>query len=388
MLAGRNVVLGVCGSIAAVRCVELVHELRRHGAAVRIVVSSAATSIIHPWSLEFASDRPVVTEISGSVEHIELCGEDGWGDILLIAPLTANTLGKMAAAIDDTPVTTCATTAIGNGMPVVVAPAMHEPMWDHPGILSAIETVESWGIDFVAPRLEEGKAKIADDEAILTAVARHTGEHDLDGRHIVITSGPTQEPIDPVRVISNRSSGRMGRAIAKTCHIRGADVTLIHDGPDVPYGNVKRVETAADMRETALDAAGSADALISAAAIGDFTVPTAETKLDSNHEHELHLEPAPKLLDTVKKANPEIHIVGFKAEHDVDDVDLIEAAQRQQDRVRSAFVVANDASVMGESDTRAIIVDRDDTQTITGSKIELAGVIADRLAAVLDTGNR
>jgi Phosphopantothenoylcysteine synthetase/decarboxylase len=132
MLDGVNVALGVCGSIAAVKTVELAHELRRQGAEVRAVMTSASEGIIHPWSLEYATENEVVTEITGRVEHVELCGVDGWADLLLVAPATANTVGKMAAAVDDTPVTTCATTAFGAGMPVVVVPAMHQPMYNHP----------------------------------------------------------------------------------------------------------------------------------------------------------------------------------------------------------------------------------------------------------------
>lgn len=244
MLTGVNVVLGVSGSIAAVKTVELAHELRRQGASVRAVMTDSATGIIHPWALEFATDNQVITEITGSVEHVDLCGRSGWGDVLLLAPATANTVGKVAAAIDDTPVTTCVTTALGADVPVVVAPAMHEPMYDHPGVLDAIDRVESWGVEFVDPRVEEGKAKIATEEAIVTATARAAGDRQLAGEHVVVTAGATTESVDPVRTLSNRSSGRTGRAVARACYARGADVTLVHDGPDVPYASVEQVESA------------------------------------------------------------------------------------------------------------------------------------------------
>jgi len=187
MLAGTNVVLGVSGSIAAVKTVELAHELRRQGAEVRAVMTDSAQGIIHPWALEFSTETPVVTGITGSVEHVELCGYDGWADVLLLAPATANTIGKVANAVDDTPVTTTATTALGAGVPILVAPAMHEPMYDHPGVLAAIERLESWGVEFVEPRLEEGKAKIASEEAIVLDVARAAGDRPLAGKHVVVT---------------------------------------------------------------------------------------------------------------------------------------------------------------------------------------------------------
>jgi phosphopantothenoylcysteine decarboxylase/phosphopantothenate--cysteine ligase len=215
MLRGVNVVLGVSGSIAAVKTVELAHELRRHGASVRAVMTDSATGIVHPWAVEFATENDVVTEITGSVEHVELCGNDGWGDVLLLAPTTANTVGKIAAAVDDTPVTTTATTALGAGVSVVVAPAMHEPMYDHPGVLDAIDRVESWGVDFVEPRIEEGKAKIATEEAIVTATARAASDDPLEGRHVVSRRGRRRSRSTP----SGRS--RTARRVRPVARSRG-----------------------------------------------------------------------------------------------------------------------------------------------------------------------
>ncbi len=383
MLADVNVALGVSGSIAAVRCVELAHELRRRGAAVRAITTPSAEKIIHPWSLEYATEHSVTTAITGAIEHVELCGEDGWADVLLIAPATANTIGKIAAAIDDTPVTTCATTAIGADIPVVIAPAMHEPMWKHPGVLSAIEQLEAWNLTFVPPHVEEGKAKLATNDAIATAVARGTAEPVLAGERIIVTSGPTSESIDPVRVMTNRSSGRMGRAIATACAIRGADVTLIHDGENLPFTDAISVTTAHEMREAALDAADGATALISAAAIGDFEIEPASSKLDSTMAHDLHLEPAPKLLDGVREIHPEVPIIGFKAEDGGSDEALIEAAREQRERLDALFVVANDVGVMGSTDARVLIVDQDDHEPVTGSKDRVANRIVDRLIDAL-----
>jgi len=387
MLEGTHVALGVTGSIAAVKTVELAHELRRHGASVRAVMTDGARGIVHPWAVEFATEEPPVTELTGAVEHVALCGREGWADALLIAPATANTVGKMAAAVDDTPVTTCATTALGADVPVVVAPAMHEPMYDHPGVLDAIERVESWGADFVEPRLEEGKAKIASEAAIVTAVARATTPDPLAGRHVVVTSGATTESVDPIRTLSNRASGRTGRAVARACHVRGASVTLVHDGPDVHYADVRAAESAAEM----LDAVGAAvagddpaDALVSAAAISDFTLDRAPEKIRSGESITLELEPTPKLLDTIRADHPDLPMVGFKAETSGDDEAMVEQARTLRDRVDLSFVVANDASVMGADDTRALIVGADDVAQYTGSKAGLGARVADELAAVLD----
>ncbi len=399
MLEGVNVALGVTGSIAAIKTVELAHELRRQGATVRAVMTGSAQGIIHPWAVEFATENDVVTELTGRVEHVQYCGTEGWADVLLIAPATANSVGKIAGAVDDTPVTTCATTALGAGTPVVIAPAMHEPMYDHPGVLEAIERVESWGVDFIEPRVEEGKAKIASEEAILVATARAAGEAPLAGTHVVVTSGATSEPIDPVRVLTNRSSGKMGRAVARACAVAGARVTLIHDHEPVPYADCRRVETAGEMLEataeacsgveadanadTDTDANGSADALISAAAIGDYTLEASPEKIRSGQELTLDLEPTPKLIDEVRRRQPDLPIVGFKTETSGDETAMIEAARETLERADLAFVVANDARVMGADRTRALLVHANDAARYTGTKGGLGREIAASLAVIL-----
>ncbi|WP_424019511.1 bifunctional phosphopantothenoylcysteine decarboxylase/phosphopantothenate--cysteine ligase CoaBC [Halorientalis pallida] len=384
MLSGVNVALGVTGSIAAVKTVELAHELRRQGASVRAVMTDSATGIVHPWAVDFATDEPVVTEITGQVEHVELCGREGWADVLLIAPATANTVGKLAAAIDDTPVTTCATTALGADVPVVVAPAMHEPMYDHPGVLETIARVESWGVEFVDPRIEESKAKIATEDAIVTGVARATTPDPLAGEHVIVTSGATTESVDPVRTLSNRASGKTGRAVARACYVRGADVTLVHDGPDVHYADVEQVESAAEMLDAVQAHADDADALVSAAAISDYTVEAADEKIKSGNEQlTLELTPTPKLIDTVREAHPDLSIVGFKVETEGDEETLVERARETMERADLSFVVGNRADVMGEAETEALVIRRDGTDEYAGGKAGLGARVAEELATEL-----
>ena len=385
MLEGVCVALGVTGSIAAVKTVELAHELRRQGAEVRAVTTAAAEGILHPWSLEYATGNPVVTEITGAVEHVELCGREGWADVLAVAPATANTVGKMAAAVDDTPVTTCATTALGADLPVVVVPAMHEPMYDHPGVLDALDRLESWDVAFVDPRIEEGKAKIAAEADIVLETARATTDRVLADRKVIVTSGATTESIDPIRTLSNRASGRTGRAVARACYARGADVVLVHDGPESRWAMVEPVESAEEMLDAARSHAEDADALVSAAAVSDYTVERAPEKLRSGQEDlVLELEPTPKLVDTVRADHPDLPIVGFKAESKGEDADVVDRARDLLERAGMAFVVGNRASVMGETETRAILVREDDTSEFEGAKAELGGLVADELAAELD----
>ncbi|PSQ43245.1 bifunctional phosphopantothenoylcysteine decarboxylase/phosphopantothenate--cysteine ligase CoaBC [Halobacteriales archaeon SW_7_68_16] len=385
MLSGVNVVLGVTGSIAAVRVVELAHELRRHGATVRAVMTEGARGIVHPWAVEFATDE-VVTELTGRVEHVALCGREGWGDVLLLAPATANTVGKIAAAIDDTPVTTCATTAIGADLPVVVVPAMHEPMYDHPGVVDAIDRLESWGIEVVDPRIEEGKAKIATDDAIALATARAAGDRPLDGRRVVVTAGATAEPIDPVRIVTNRASGRTGHAVARACHVRGADVTVVEGTirePTVAPYEVVPVETTAELRDAAVAAAADADAYVSAAAIGDYTVDAAPEKLPSGESLRIDMHPTTKVVDAVHERRPDLPMIGFKIETTDDEAAMVTAARDLADRIGLAVVFANDATVMGETETSGLFVTADDTERFVGSKGALGAAVADRIVALL-----
>jgi phosphopantothenoylcysteine decarboxylase/phosphopantothenate--cysteine ligase len=397
VLDDTNVALGVTGSIAAVTTVELAHELRRRGADVRAVTTPAAERIVHPWALEFATGTEVVTEITGAVEHVDLCGREGWADALLLAPCTANTVGKVAAAVDDTPVTTCATTALGAGVPVVVAPAMHEPMYDHPGVLEALERLESWGVSVVDPRIEEGKAKIAAAESVVLGTARAAGDRPLADREVVVTAGATSERVDPVRALTNRSSGKTGRAVAKACHALGADVTLVHADvgpgpldraaapadPRIPYADFESVESGADLRAATLAACEGADALVSAAAVSDYAVAERGEKIRSGQSDlSLDLEPAPKVLDAVREAHPDLTVVGFKAESTDDEQALVVAARDLRERVGLDLAVANDAgAVMGAEETRALLVRDEGVDSYDGPKSGLGLRIARELAA-------
>ena len=386
MLKGVNVAIGITGSIAAVRVVEIAHEFKRRGANVRGIITSDATKIIHPWAVEYATGNAVVTGITGKVEHIELCGENGWADVLLIAPATANTIGKMAAAIDDTCVTTCVTTAIGSGIPIVVAPAMHEPMANHPGIIEAQERLESWGVNFADPVVEEGKAKIADTETIIVEVERAVDLKPLRGKHIIVTSGGTREQIDPIRVITNLSSGKMGENVARGCYIKGAKVSLVHSGKNIPYVDTHQVQSAEEMIERVINLSREADVLVSAAAISDYGMDPLEQKLRSGRESiQLELHRKPKLVDAVRKEFPDMVIVGFKAEIEEDQKMVIERSKELLERVGLAFVVSNNARVMGLEDTEVKIIRMGEIIEVEGSKRVVGVKIAEELSKEIKT---
>ena len=226
-LFGKRIVLGITGSIAAVECLELARELIRHGAEVRAVLTPEAQKIITPCSMVFATGHEVVTSIDGWVQHVDLLGNSpAKADLLLIAPCTANTISKIACGIDDTPVTTMATTALGSKTPVMIALAMHAAMFENPIVQTNISALKYIGLDFVGPRMEEGKAKVATNEEIVEAVLRRLGKGDYRGRRVLVIGGSSEEPIDDMRVITNRGTGETAVELARAAYERGADVEL------------------------------------------------------------------------------------------------------------------------------------------------------------------
>jgi phosphopantothenoylcysteine decarboxylase/phosphopantothenate--cysteine ligase len=386
-LAGKLIVVGVTGSIAAVRTVDLVRELIRRGADVHCLMSNAACQILHPYSLEYASGCPVITEITGKVEHVEFCGKGGIADLLLIAPATANTIGKMAVGIDDTPVTTFATTAIGSGKAVLVVPAMHEAMYRHPGVLKNLETLKSMSIAVVDPRVEEGKAKIADNQRIVLEVERMLGPRDLVSKRILITSGSNAETIDPIRILTNRASGRTGVEIGLEAYRRGGEVTIVHRHRiGLPFREVY-AESAQEMLDAVLSELESGyNALISAAAIADYTLDPKEEKIKSGQNLVLRLKPTKKMIKEVRSAYPDLKIVGFKAETNVSDDELVKRATESMKSSELNYVVANDVGSggIGGEENRVLIIDREGRSTLVqGKKSLIARKIIDSLVEVL-----
>jgi len=387
-LSGKLIVLAVTGSIAAVRTVDLARDLIRRGAAVHSVMSGAATEILHPHALEYASGNPVVTRITGRVEHVEFCGVGGRADLLLIAPATANTIGKIAWGIDDTPVTTYATTALGSGVPVVVVPAMHEAMYRHPAVMRNMEALRSMGVVVLDPRIEEEKAKIAESRTVVLEVERLLGPNDLAGRRVLVTGGATAERVDPIRILTNRASGKTGAEIALEARRRGAEVTLVHRGRlGLPLKEVY-VESAEDMLRAVLAEleGGGYDAIVAAAAVSDYTLDPSADKIKSGGELVLRLRPTSKIIAAVRASHPEIKMVGFKAETFLSDEELIFRARESMEKNRLDIVVGNDVGKggMGTEDNRVLILSRSGgVAEVAGKKREIAEAVVDALAGEL-----
>jgi phosphopantothenoylcysteine decarboxylase/phosphopantothenate--cysteine ligase len=374
-LSGKRVVLGVTGSIAAVDTIRLAHALRRRGCEVAAVMSAAASRIVHPDALTYATGNEVITALTGRVEHVAWCGEGGSADLLLIAPCTANTLCKMAAGIDDTPVTTFATTALGRGMAVVVAPAMHESMYRHPGVKECLARLGGWGVVIIPPRFEEGKAKLAGIDDIVLHCERELLGKPLAGRKVLVSSGPCREPVDDVRVLTTGSTGRMGQELALQAFRLGAEVVVVHHSFTPLVTNVQ-VATAAEMRDAVHRVCSEAkpDIYISAAAISDFAPERQEGKLRSGSPRSLMLQPLPKLIDEVL-AGYDIPVVAFKLGHNEEE----SAGRLLAKGVR--MVVINGPESMGSSETMVTILDPDGKQETAGSKKEVAETIWKRILA-------
>jgi phosphopantothenoylcysteine decarboxylase/phosphopantothenate--cysteine ligase len=371
----KRIVLGVTGSIAAVDTIRLAHALRRRGCEVTGVMSGAACRILHPDALTYATGNDTIISLSGRVEHVLYCGEGGQADLLLIAPCTANTLCKMAGGIDDTPVTTFASTALGRGMPVIIVPAMHESMYNHSGVKECLARLKGWGVVIVPPRIEEKKAKIAETGEIVLCCERELLGKPLAGRKVLITSGPCREPVDDVRVLTTRSTGRMGEELALQAFRLGADVVMVH-GSHLPVVSNIPVTTAEEMRGAVHRICGKEkpDIYISAAAISDFAPDRYQGKLPSGTSLTLVLNPLPKLIDEVLHEY-RIPVVAFKLGYNQ------EQAARQMLARGVRMVVVNGPEAMGSSAGRAIILASGLEQPVEGSKEALAEMIWEQILA-------
>jgi phosphopantothenoylcysteine decarboxylase/phosphopantothenate--cysteine ligase len=352
-LKDRKIVLCITGSVAAIKSPEIARELMRYGAEVYTIMSDMAQKIIHPYMMEWSTGNTVITDLTGKTEHVTLGGEHSYrADLILVAPCTANTIGKAASAIDDTPVTTLLTTAIGARIPVVIAPAMHDSMYHHPIVIDNIEKLRSIGIEVLMPRFEEGKAKIPSSNDIVNTVIRIlSSQTDYKDLKVLITAGPTREYLDGFRFISNPSSGKMGVAIANEAINRGALVTMIYGPGTVKPPSVAKivtVNTTEEMKNAVITELekGSYDIAILAAAVADYGAKERKMiKTSSSLDNwNIELKSLPKIINQVKKVAPDVYLVGFKAEYNVSDEELVKRALKRMNDAEMDLIVANDVA--------------------------------------------
>lgn len=390
LLAGRRIILGVSGSIAAIEVPRIVRELIRHGADVRIVMSPEATRLVTPESLRFASGHPALTELTGEVEHVTWLGtRDHRADMLLIVPATANTISKIAHGIDDTPVTSFASVALGGHIPILLAPAMHASMGENPAVKANLELLRKWGVGIIEPRREENEEKVASPEEVAAAVLHRLGRGPWAGRHVLVIGGASHEPIDDVRSVTNESSGETAVALATQAHYRGAEVTLWMGAATVPipsfltttrWSSVEDLRTLVGSRTETLRAS---DAVWIPAALADYTVRPRPEKIDSRAAPRLTLSlgPAPKILPEIRRCVPAPGLViGFKLVSRQSPEELKEASQQLLDEGALDAVVGNDRAVMGSPHADVLLLRRDGrSHWIRGPKSDVAGRLLDEL---------
>jgi phosphopantothenoylcysteine decarboxylase/phosphopantothenate--cysteine ligase len=396
VLNGRRVILGVTGGIAAYKAVVLLRMLVEAGAEVQVVMTPAATRFVGPDTFAALSRRPVhsdVFELPHEVLHVRLAHQ---ADVAVVAPATANVLAKLALGLADDLLTS---TLLEATCPLVVAPAMHTGMHRHQATRGNLQTLAERGVVVVGPAEgplaagDKGLGRMSEPEEIFAAVVEAVGPQDLMGRRVLVTAGPTHEPIDPVRFVGNRSSGRMGYAVAAEARRRGAAVTLV-TGPvaiPVPFGvDVVRVESADEMAQAVFDRYQPMDAVVMAAAVADFRPEQAAPQKLKKEQGppQVVLIPTTDILLTLGKRKEHQVLIGFAAE----TADLEEAARRKLVEKNLDYIVINEVGKPGTgfgSDTnRAAILAAatDDVPLREWTKPELAAAICDLLAARLASG--
>jgi len=376
MLKNKTIVVAICGSIAAVRSFDIVRQLRSNGARVHVVMSNAAEGIITADAMQWASGNKVITKLTGKTEHVKFFGKKGKADLLLIAPATANTISKIAMGIDDSAITTFATIAIGSKKPVLIAPAMHEPMYDHPIVQKNLDfLVDENYVSIIPPQVQDEKAKIAPTERIMLEVERALSKKLLEGKKILIANGATYSQIDPMRIVTNLSSGKTGLEIARQAYINGAEVVMLHGTEHGKFHS----NILAELKEH------NYDIFISPAAIGDFVAEPSREKISSAKELNLKLKPAKKLLEEVRSKHPKLKIVAFKAETNKNKNQLIKIGKEFLRKNKFDIVVANDVSKYpaGSDSSEMFIVSAKKATGVKGSKEMIVEKIVEEIAKLL-----
>lgn len=374
-LSGKKIVLCIAGSVAAYKALELARLLMRHGADVTCVASDAVTKLIQPDYFKWATGNEVVTKLTGDLEHIRLA-DYKQSDIIVVYPATANTLGKLANGIDDTPVSTVLTVGFGAKIPILMALAMHEAMYENSAVLRNIEFLKG-KIEFISPQMIEGKAKAAEPEDVLEYVLKKFGHSPiLDGKKILMTAGPTIEYIDPIRVITNQSTGKTGVLLASQLVSAGAKVTLVYGpGSEEPPKGAKiiPVKTVNEMFSAIKkEMKKKFDIVILSAAASDYTTQKAKSKIKSTNKNLIiKLQRAPKIIDHIKKIQPDVFLVGFKAETDISKKTLIESARKKLRESNADVIIANDIGSKYQKDPQyneVLIIDSSGKVVSSGRK--------------------
>lgn len=393
-LQNKRIIVGITGSIAAYKAGELVRVLKRGGAEVKVVMTETAQEFVSPLTFQVLSGNPVYTNLFSpkgrwEPEHISLAQ---WGELVLVAPATADIISKLSLGLADDLLTAL---ILASQATIIVCPAMNSGMWENPILQSNSKRLMELGFHFVGPGYGElasgmiGKGKFAQIEEIIGKVKEILyPKWNLLGKKVVVTAGRTEEDLDPVRVLTNRSSGRMGYSLAQVAIWRGGEVTLI-SGPSTlppPFGvNLQRVRTTQEMREKVKDTFRGGDILVMAAAVADFKPQSLHQKKLSRGELSLKLEPTPDILKEMGEIKGDKILVGFALETG----NSLDRAKRKLEEKNLDLIVLNDPSQEGagfevESNVVTLIWRDGRTEPLPKlPKLEVAERIWDRIAEIL-----
>lgn len=373
ILKGKKIVLCITASVAAYKAIDLSRMLMRNGAEVFPVMSKSTNSkLLTEEMMNWATGNKTVSELTSDLEHIALANF-GKSDIIIVYPCTANTLGKFANGIEDNSVTTVLSVAFGSRIPIVIAPAMHEAMYENVLIMENIKKLKSLGVSILEPSITEDKAKvISADKVVQFVINKITATGGMKSKiNVLVTAGSTVEYIDSIRILTNLSSGKMGLNIAQQCMDKGFNVTFVHGHgslniPDDPRLKIIKIKTTEEMLSTVKDQIlnEKQDVIFHTAAVADFSISHGNRKIPNkldtrNGTKTIKLIPTPKIIDKIKQYDKNIFLVAFKAEYGISKELLIKRAINKLDECKANLIVANDVSKKGcdfGSDTNEVYV--------------------------------
>ena len=374
-LEGKNVWVGVTGSVSCVETVGMIRELLRYGANVTVVANRAALELVGEKSLEFACGKPVIKEITGQVEHV-IAGHEA--DLLMVTPCCATSLGKMANGIGDNPPMLVALTCIGAKTPMIVAPSMDQNMAKSEIVKKNLKAVKKFA-NVVEPVMVEGKAKLPSKERLVAEACKIAGPKTLIRKKILVIGGGSSEPIDDVRVLSNRSSGLMAVSLAECAFAMGAKVDLWLGNSNHEAGEWIKTQNYGTLSKlkTMVKDIKNYDAVIMPAALSDFIPTNTKGKLDSAKPITLKMKKAPKIISSIRRKHKGV-LYAFKLGSRISDKELLAKAEAL---LKNAdCVVANHSEAMGSEKSKVAMVDKNNTEWISGNKRYISTKILEKIA--------
>ena len=375
-LDGKRILLGITGGIAAVESVRLGRELRRHGAEIHVIMTDAATKVITPLAVRWATQTNVDVEWSGEMPQLECF------DAILVAPATRNTLSKHANGVMDSPLSMALAAGTGNGTPILVVPSMHDDLFDDPVTMDLLNRIKSRGCSILISESEEGRRKQPSPEDIVRRLS-HVINHDEKSRNVLVMIGGTEAPIDDVRTISNRSTGRTGWEIADFLYRQGHNICVLagrmsFEPSTICFPIIYSIQPDSMKcwtKDLIEDEEKEIDSVICAAAISDYIVDDSFSgKIPSGNNISFSLTPFEKILDKIpnwlksSRGDSAGHVIGFKLLSDSTREELVNASRSQINRVGVSAVVANDLSQLSEEGPRALWVTSDDVEDLSDTK--------------------